>query len=959
MPASPVAEPARTLSDLAFRFPAIARRLLRGRWGAVLLLAAFVSLPACYDPNSIEKIALSPDARFAAVVTSDGELGVIDLGPAGDKVIYTRMAGRGIDWSGDSRRLLFVEKLPDEPYRLQVVQLGDRKTPARTLLSQPDWIADPIWLDENQIAFLSTREGTDANLWVFDLRTGELHKRMDRPQEISQAWSVPGGGQVLFQCLERGLPQLWLWEASRADEPRLLPRAEGDVSLEQRLVAIAPDGRGLAVLPRGTGPRPLLYYDLRMERPIASHTIVGPVESMAVLGDGRIALAQNLSLTDGSLRPVLDLPRLLTTEAENAIILWNPDPGLFGKEIELTGWANLPLTQLERFERQGALMAVNTNVLMLADDIESIAEGNLFIRRTEDAIFMILAQARNGHLEMAREALRRLWDLPGANGPERAYLLAMARAQVERMSGDWDEALRWIEEAIAAEPDSYPMLETAWMEYLAVAWFGAGDTQRAGWALRQMPAEMRSTPLAVWVSALIDAWPGEEARAWTGIIRDLRAHDLPAAARGAQRAIHRDAPTTLALTGLELMLNGEIEPAATAVGVQWLTTERLMERLEFQQAMLTAGRLEETGVGLPPSDLRTLVLSQWLRRGDVRAAQQLVQEDLSATATTNMDYSEILLSFLEPEEQEPWMERAVSDVLLAEPVAPALRRLFSDPAGRLMTLQARIKASLIAGDMAPAVEALEEAVLLISQPEARQAADADVLFRLTLYQAKVNERQGEWEAAAEGYRAALRWMARDARAWQPTGSELALSIGLLAHARDDRELLQSYLRIQRGLGDPVINPTHDAATLRAALDNLRTLRQFSTDAAWLAPYLAYCEAIIWSLLRYPMQALESIEEVKRLDPDPTLLQRALLEEAAIREHLGQFALAARIYERIYRMELPIAVRGPALLSGIVAEISAGLTDLPGDRLDELAAEVPIPPNWLRWLRLQLAADLGG
>jgi tetratricopeptide (TPR) repeat protein len=366
-------------------------------------------------------------------------------------------------------------------------------------------------------------------------------------------------------------------------------------------------------------------------------------------------------------------------------------------------------------------------------------------------------------------------------------------------------------------------------------------------------------------------------------------------------------------------------------------------------------------------------------------------------------------------------DRVVADVLLDPAIVEQLLAILTPPQDRLAVRLAQTRRALIDGRLEQAQEHLAQAwresaalpadALNITRIVRGQIADGAStpqtdtanddgavgddaylaetageaafrqvrdLFLMELYQAKISERRRRWSDALRAYRACLLLLERVPADWGVTPCELLWNIGLIEQGSRDSDTLSVFLGLRDQMGDPLLNPAQDPRRVAAAYRNLRDLELLghADPGDWLAPHLAYARGLCASLLRRPELALHHLRRVETFDNDsPALLQRALLEQAAVRDALDQSALAARLYGRIVAMELPLPVRAVAAVALIQSENLAGvgippvfgdpaafgadesaIAADPLDRLNQLLPDDRLPEAWRDWLRLQAGFD---
>ena len=121
---------------------------------------------------------------------------------------------------------------------------------------------------------------------------------------------------------------------------------------------------------------------------------------------------------------------------------------------------------------------------------------------------------------------------------------------------------------------------------------------------------------------------------------------------------------------------------------------------------------------------------------------------------------------------------------------------------------------------------------------------------------------------------------------------------------------------------------------------------------WLEPYLEFSLGMCHSQAGRRAQALDALARARGMNPPVMLLQRILMEEAANRDSQGQHALAARLYDRVLTLDLPVPMLGIALLNSQQAQAACGMLTQPTRQMAERMEALDLPRRWRDWLWLQ-------
>lgn len=919
----------------------------------ILVLLVGLLLPTgCYDVNEIIALAASPDGQYLAVATAHEEIGILDLQAEDPMKVYTRYAGRGMAWSPDSRYLAFVEHLPNSEPAIWLIDPKTGRLPEPVV--QDIWMkAEPTWLTGGSMAYLSDRGGEDVDLWVAPVSRaaqGEAPvKLIDHDGDISRLWGARDGSSIVFQSLEGGAVNLWRWWPGSPDTIRLTHNEEGLTADEYR-VHFAPEGRHLAYIAHNPQSHEIVWYDLEQQTIQARQNLDQPAGDLTVLDNQRIVVSQG-----------------------SRLVIWRPEAGLFHRSLVESEWGSLPLSVLARRADGSLAVSLNDNVILSVENPEQLAEGRLHVRRLEDLLRLGYELLGNDRADLTEELFADIWSR--AEKPRQRFMIAAAHSWFYRRLQRWKEAESWIVQAIEAAPADGEFREVGRLELQALLFFDQRDSER----LTEM-LERASTPeesLSEWFGALLDS-PASEQAAWQSAGHALRMERYPEAADAIRRAIDKDAPTTIGLRGLSLLLSGGFDPLASVARGDREQLEALMNEVNFQEVLLQVSRMPEPPSFLPAGETRSLLLAQWMVHGDLNLARTLVEQDLANPTGASVDYLEMLRQYLVYEETPTWIHHAVNDVLLRETTAEQLFRTMEAPSERLVYFLAQSKSALIEGDWQKGREMLARAratATPVVGPSLFSDSDSGATdydsgdpsgelqtYRLLIevYQAKLYERMQQWEEALGAYRSSLDYIEAHPTHWETWPFEIRRAAGLIEDGRHNPELLNSYLRVLRGMGDPLVNPSYNPGSLQAALLNLETLQRFYAQT-WLEPHLQFSRAICYSLLERPVPALELLRRAASGAPGPSLMQRILLESAALRASLDQQALAAGQYRTMRELPVGWAIQTASILSQIEAEWACGLVQSPSERLDEILREiehdgVAIPERWRQWLYLQMGIN---
>jgi hypothetical protein len=120
---------------------------------------------------------------------------------------------------------------------------------------------------------------------------------------------------------------------------------------------------------------------------------------------------------------------------------------------------------------------------------------------------------------------------------------------------------------------------------------------------------------------------------------------------------------------------------------------------------------------------------------------------------------------------------------------------------------------------------------------------------------------GSGGSALAAYDGCLQVMNRFPGDWGFYAFDLLWARTLVEQGLGSPDELRSYLQIVRGLGDPLINPAHEEATVRAGLTSLTALDSHTTSA-WLPPFVRYGRGVSLAQLERPYAALAMLRQAR-------------------------------------------------------------------------------------------------
>lgn len=884
-------------------------------------------------PNPYRELAVSPDARWMAVVTDAGQLGLMALNSNFATLrLFSTHALPHLAWSPDSQQLAFVEQLPA---RQPAIWLLDRATGKRhgPLVKDPAWKGDLDWLDPQTLAFRTNRQADYSTVWAVDVSSRHLRRLVDMGENVEHLWAPSrSDGGLVISSRRAGRLHLWYW-SPQVEQPRLLTGAGVPKFAPPGFVSFSADGRHLAYTTKSDMAVGVAWMDLDHPASVSTRSFRHSILALNILGDGRVAVTE-----------------------PNGVVLWRPNAHWFQWSARHISWEQLPLVPIHRWRQKGLVAALNRSALLFAQDANHLETGRIFARDIVDLLQLIPPMVRSRRVGEARRHLASwLQSIPSDTHPD-AWHLFVAQAYLDRHAKQFDAAQHHLARAITLAPSHSPLRRQLLLEQLALSLFDQSDPQSTRQLIRATETMTRHSPLVNWITHLLNTTPPDLRRQWERLGAHIRQDRPQAAASTIHRILSDHEISTHTLEGLSLITEGAFEPVQPPGMPKLDYMPRLLKEPAFQLALLGAAQ-QAHQLDYPAAYPVDLLFEHWVRSGWIDMARHLVRKDLSNHLHTGIDWGEMLLQFIQTEEFEPWVEDGVTRVLLTGELAPLVEAYLDRPSQQCVLQLARAKAALLAGDLAEVTRALNRFHAQTSRSITREAPNTYLTYLARLFQAKMHERAGRWQQAINAYQRCLELIERNPGYWDIECFEILMQVGLLEQGgQTDPELLRTYLITIRGMGEALVNPTHDPATVQSALTNLQTLRRISSDA-WLRPYLAYLEGYCHSIRHRPAPALYWLRQARRMDPPPTLRQRILLEEAALHSLLHHHQLAAQRYEQLLgQAGLPDPICAVALQGLIQAKTASGMIRSPQNQLAALLRQTTLSERWQAWLEIQFGMD---
>lgn len=887
----------------------------------ILWIVALAESRAERPPDAITGIRASSDGRYLAMVTESGQLSVLDFSDSTPTTVFTPWARDGFDWAPGRSELAYVDRPPGRPATLDLRSPGE-SSPRRLIDRGFDWLAQPTWLDARRLLFRSDRESNHVNVWMLDVESGQSKRVVDAGADVTGVWASPARDEFVFALARPGATELH-WTVLESGQSVRIASGAGVRPLPQSLVAFTPRGdRVFFVLP-GEGSRTIVHFDTRKRREL-----------------GRLE-----SPTEPSSLSVLRGDTLLFTAGGN-LLSWRPGAILGRSVTKPENWNGLPLTDLAATP-EGFGAVLDGGSILHARAPDEVERGIVRARSADDVIRSTLALARPDLLDRGPALLATLEAYRPADARERARLL-LARAWLERLTGSRDRCERLLQVASETPGLSEEERRQIWLERLMLAFAEREDRGRARGVILAMPQNAYEDPLSQWIERLIDAEPEDSARGWQRACVALRSRDFDRGVRQIRGLFQRAPGSRVHRGGAALAVLGGLEPLASVVSPSSRPLDPLLDHGDFQLALRSAAA-GDPGPYATREEFRGTLILQWARRGAIEPARRLVEADLRDPEGPVIDYMDMIVRYLDPDEREPWVERAIGDVLLDAAVVPLLEEWMEDPRARVALELARCKTALSRVEIEPLRESLgrlDATIAELSEDFRREAPE--LLFYHALYRAKYEEIRGDWPAALAGYDDAAETMRSHPADWGVAAFDAAAARSLVETGAEEPERLGRHLELVREMGDPLVAPARDPERLDRGVSSLASQGE-SARGTWLEPAIALAAGASLAVVERPYQAVAYLSRGRALQPPPDLLARMLFEEAAARASLGQYRLAAELLAELCRLPLDPPRMTVAIKARADAEKESGFVFSREDRLRGLCAELRLPPAWVRAL----------
>ena len=524
--------------------------------------------------------------------------------------------------------------------------------------------------------------------------------------------------------------------------------------------------------------------------------------------------------------------------------------------------------------------------------------------------------------------------------------IRLAEAWIDRMDGRAPKARDRIVKALEENPAANPELRAAaWIERLALTFFEIQRGDQTHEVVALLPNEAREHPLPIWISEISETFDESQGGDWRDAGRAFRAQKWSETGARVAGIVDKNADSRTNREGVALLLAGQFEPLDAPLAMRSDFFPELQGDASFQFALLRAADADLTP-DYGREALRGLLLSEFAGSGKLDAARSLCRIDLGDSEGPVIEYEDHLLRYLDNEEQDPWMERAVSEVFFSPGIANLIDRQLADARGHLLFQLAQARYSFTENRIEALGQILDqvEADIAVLPESFWDGGTGRLLFLARVFRAKHLERSGRLDEAIAAYDQCLQTMDRFPGDWGIAGFDAAAARALVAAGREDPDELHTYLSVVRELGDPLVNPAYQADSINPALLNLDALEHGAVPE-WLAPFISFSKATCYALLNRPYGAIEQLNRTKSLNPPEPLSARILLEEAANRSTLGQQTLAVPLLAQLSKMQLHPSQLSVAIKARAQAEREIGLIYSQEDRIRYLGGELFLPRRW--------------
>lgn len=835
-------------------------------------------------------LEFSSDGRFLATLTSDGSLYVNDT-RSRDLVYSLRgeIKGNDIAWRPGKHQLA-VALDQGQGWDIWLLDLEGRR---QRLTRHPGRESSPQWIDDGKtLVFVSNRR-EDADLYelALDDPRSQPEPFVARPHDQWRPRARPHGDAVAYLSRETGQTDLWL--AAEGQEPYRI----GSLDPQHRLsgddyFSWDRSGRALIYVEQGAGGNKLHEFNIEtrkdtvlLQRDRIDNPLLDSTKGWLLFGSEKGMALQRLK----GFHPFgLGHSQTLTL---NGLALGHPALGERGEET------------LAAFEVEGRASCVG---LAPADDLEFLyfePSDHLFYAerfyrvdrpRSAEGLYRFLDEHLKSADDVMAAGIHHASQLRRSDHPRRA-LSGLGRLEQTLPPGTDLSRLY----ALQGELFFYELQDFEKAQLL----FHMAETLAPG-SDGEAPE-----PLEILKSNRMDL-----IRLYAEAHAALRRGDIGQCVKTMDRLARLDPGNPTIQSAILDLLDNPYEKESV-----------VPEQNPFQDARQLDGvidtlqRLTNAATSGSPQDretqrdqrraiierLRQQLLQALLHAKRFAQARKLVPDILKSDGLEGLGTLDFLHYYVETDRRDLSADEFLGQVLLASSVAPEIEpRLKGNVTGQALLVLARIKLALQQGDLNTASSLLMAGYKAFESSWGTKTGEATRLrFYLFFYQARICEREEQWDKAVQSYRTAIALASN----YSPERTDLLQDLRVaqmeVEHGKATPQHLRRLLAIQRSVGAELFNPTNDPQEIRAGVTSLLELLRSSSPSP-LDTFILFQIGRTLGHGENPAAAIHYLDRALQANPPNGLRVAILWEKAAVLQDTEDWWGQQNVY--LAMLLLPIA-----------------------------------------------------
>lgn len=824
-----------------------------------LLIAGCIaaSFCGCLPQDELTAIRFSPEGNMLAYVSEKYGLGVYDFSAdISDTLAPQHVAATDIAWSHDSRRVAYVTDVSGN-LDIAVAPIGSEATTITAALSRQ---SSPAYLADGSVVYLSTAEGPQQ-LWRMpkDATAAELFCVL--PGEVISHATSPDGRFIVATISEELLPQHYLINTAVRASQKLTTETYALANLGS-IIAWSPSSQRLLVSTRGI-----------------ESAEKSSVRLFNIRGDAALSKQELRSVPGGVTSAVFAGEDELVCLANNNLFRWKI--GRSARQLQASGFEVKNVAA----NTSGTRIAAVLEDQLLASFSESGANPKFHFLRWEDQVLLAEELLAKRRLSEARKLYEKIAETVQTVA-DPALGEVVRAANLIRFNRE-ASAITKLETLLSTSNIPARVSESTLWRMLGFAYLQSGRNDSD--ARRCLTASIRAG----------DAAEDEEAVELTSAVLDVVGAGT-AAMRLLREGLHgrdvkpwktllREHPTSESVQRLYLhsrdgfaALTTLYQPSANGME---LTARK---NITFLQDFVQVARGSDL-----VSQARRELLRLYLENGESEKCRTLLRELLQHSDEEIADEVAYLFqSYIEVPEQQPWLEKAMSDVLLHPSVRPLIEKEFAnsrDTMHPLLHYLAATKHALVQRSTTLAHAELQRVEQTLIHDDQTSLAKPLLPLIALCYRAKCAELEGNRPEAAERCDAALAFVRENKLNDIELYLEMKFRANLLREADD--EITSRLLLIEKHSGDELLKPLWDRPSLLAGIE--QWAKTYAQSPQIAKPYAAYFAGIYYSSAKELPLARAALLHAAAASSPLFLREKALFELATLDEAMNDPFNAAR------------------------------------------------------------------